>query len=85
MFAVDVSWERESLLVISDQGQGFDPHAISDPLALTNLEAEHERGIHLMKLAMDEVSFEERGAHVHMCKRPARYAIRNARSDSRSS
>lgn len=59
-------------LVVSDQGQGFDPHTIPDPLALTNLEAEHGRGIHLMKLAMDEVSFEERGAEVHMRKRPAR-------------
>jgi histidine kinase-like protein len=55
----------------SDQGQGFDSSAIPDPLSVDNLEAEHERGIHLMKLVMDEVSFERRGAEVHMFKGPA--------------
>jgi serine/threonine-protein kinase RsbW len=59
-------------LIVSDQGQGFDPRTIPDPLTVENLEAEHGRGIHLMKLAMDEVSFEQRGAEVHMCKGSAR-------------
>src|SRR5246127_2313931 len=48
-------------LMVSDQGQGFDAHAIPDPLAVENLEAERGRDIHLMKLAMDEVSFGQRG------------------------
>ena len=72
-------------LIVSDQGQGFDACCIPDPLAAENLEAEHGRGIHLMKLAMDEVSFEQRGAEVHMYKRPRRNASANVRSDSRSS
>ena len=55
-------------LVVSDQGRGFDASSIPDPLAVENLFAEHGRGIHLMKLAMDEVSFELRGAKVHMWK-----------------
>jgi serine/threonine-protein kinase RsbW len=55
-------------ITVSDQGQGFDPSAVPDPLSVDNLEAEHGRGIHLMKLAMDEVSFEPRGAEVHMWK-----------------
>jgi serine/threonine-protein kinase RsbW len=59
-------------LIVSDQGQGFDPRTISDPVAVENLEKDHGRGIHLMKLAMDEVSFDERGTEVHMCKRLAR-------------
>jgi serine/threonine-protein kinase RsbW len=58
-------------ITVSDQGQGFDPRAVPDPLSVDNLEAEHGRGIHLMKLAMDEVSFEQRGAEVHMWKGPA--------------
>ena len=58
-------------ITVSDQGQGFDPSAIPDPLSVDNLEAEHGRGIHLMKLAMNEVSFEQRGAEVHMFKRSA--------------
>jgi serine/threonine-protein kinase RsbW len=44
------------LIAVRDQGHGFDPNAVPDPLAVENLEAEHGRGIHLMKLAVDEVS-----------------------------
>jgi hypothetical protein len=40
-------------------------------MAVENLLAEHGRGIDLMKLAMDEVSFEQRGAEVHMWKGPS--------------
>ena len=58
-------------LVVSDQGQGFDPLAVCDSVTVENLKADHGRGIHLMKLAMDEVSFEHGGTEVHMCKRPA--------------
>lgn len=65
--------ERGISLVVADQGQGFDPLTVPD-LTVKNLEADHGRGIHLMKLAMDEVSFEQGGTEVHMCKRPARNA-----------
>ena len=56
-------------LVISDQGEGFDPKTLPDPLAVENLESERGRGIHLMKLAMDEVSFEHGGTEAHMRKK----------------
>ena len=59
-------------ITVSDQGHGFDPSAVRDSLSVDNLLAEHGRGIHLMKLAMDEVSFEQRGAKVHMFKGPAK-------------
>ncbi len=59
-------------LIVSDQGQGFDASTIPDPVAVENLEAEHGRVIHLMKWAMDRVSFEQGGTEVHMCKRLAR-------------
>ena len=72
-------------IIVSDQGQGFDPSAVPDPLSVENLEAEHGRGIHLMKVAMDEVWFQQRGTEVHMCKRPARNPRTDLRSDSRSS
>ncbi|HET8922469.1 MAG TPA: ATP-binding protein [Candidatus Acidoferrum sp.] len=61
-------------LIVEDQGQGFDPRTVPDSLTVENLLADHGRGIHLMKLAMDEVSFEQGGTEVHMCKRPARNA-----------
>ena len=70
-------------LIVSDQGQGFDPSAVPDPLAVENLDLEHGRGIHIMKLAMDEVSFERRGTEVHLCKRAARNLGTDMRSDSR--
>jgi serine/threonine-protein kinase RsbW len=59
-------------IIVTDSGEGFDPHAVPDPLAVERLEADHGRGIHLMKLAMDEVSFERGGAEVHMRKGPGR-------------
>jgi serine/threonine-protein kinase RsbW len=55
-------------IVVRDQGDGFDPHKVPNPLAVENLGAEHGRGIHLMKLAMDEVSFERGGTEVHIRK-----------------
>jgi serine/threonine-protein kinase RsbW len=70
-------------LIVSDQGQGFDPRTIPDPLTVENLEADHGRGIHIMKLVMDEVSFEQRGTEVHICKRAARNPRADVRSDSR--
>jgi serine/threonine-protein kinase RsbW len=70
-------------LTVSDQGQGFDPRTVSDSVTVDNLEVDHGSGIHLMKLAMDEVSFEQRGTEVHMCKRAARNPRADVRSDSR--
>jgi anti-sigma regulatory factor (Ser/Thr protein kinase) len=46
------------LIVVRDPGHGFNPSNVPNPLAVEHLGAEHGRGIHSMKLAMDEVSFE---------------------------
>ena len=70
-------------VIVSDQGQGFNPRTVPDSVTVENLEADHGRGIHLMKLAMDEVSFEQRGAEFHMCKRASRNPRADGRSDSR--
>ena len=59
-------------IAVRDQGHGFDPNKIPDPLAFENLRSEHGRGIHLMKLAMDEISFEREGREIHMCKTSGR-------------
>ena len=59
-------------IVVRDQGNGFDPSKVPDPLAFENLNSEHGRGIHLMKLAMDEISFERQGTQVRMRKVSAR-------------
>jgi serine/threonine-protein kinase RsbW len=55
-------------IVVRDQGHGFNPSNVPNPVAVENLGAEHGRGIHLMKLAMDEVSFERQGTEVRMRK-----------------
>jgi len=57
-------------LVVRDEGPGFDPGAVPDPLAPENLGAEHGRGILLMKQFMDEIHYERGGTEVHMRKRP---------------
>src|SRR5260370_22571815 len=59
-------------LIVSDQSQGFDALSVPDSVGAENLEAEHGRGIRLMKFVMDEGSFQQRGTEVHMCKRLAR-------------
>jgi serine/threonine-protein kinase RsbW len=64
--------EKGVSLIVKDQGQGFDPNAVPDPLSPENLNADHGRGIRLMKVAMDEVSFEDGGTEVRMRKAPPR-------------
>ncbi len=59
-------------ITVSDQGQGFDPNAVPEPSAIGRIEAEHGRGLLLMKTAMDEVSFEGGGTKVHLRKGPTR-------------
>lgn len=71
-------------MVVKDQGSGFAPNAIPDPSAAENLEAEHGRGILLMRSQMDEVSFECGGTEVHMRKRPASEPKRTPRSSNES-
>jgi anti-sigma regulatory factor (Ser/Thr protein kinase) len=54
-------------IVVRDQGHGFDPNDVSNPLTV-DPGAEHGRGIHLMKWAMDEVLFKRGGTEVHIRK-----------------
>ncbi|HEY6468058.1 MAG TPA: ATP-binding protein [Candidatus Acidoferrales bacterium] len=56
-------------IVVSDEGQGFDPRAVPDPTQPENLEFEHGRGIFLMKAYMDEVHYEKGGTEVHLVKK----------------
>jgi serine/threonine-protein kinase RsbW len=55
-------------IVVSDEGQGFDPRTVPDPTQPENLESEHGRGIFLMKAYMDEVRYEKGGTEVHLVK-----------------
>src|SRR5258708_38006999 len=55
-------------LVVKDEGQGFDPNTVSNPPSPENLSADCGRGIWLMRVAMDEISFESRSTEVRMRK-----------------
>jgi serine/threonine-protein kinase RsbW len=56
---------------VEDQGRGFNPDALSDPLLPENLMKENGRGIFILKSLMDEVhfSFSPEGTVVHMALR----------------
>ncbi len=57
-------------ITVRDQGRGFDSHAIPDPTVPDNRLLSHGRGIYLIRALMDDVSFEEGGTVVYMCKKP---------------
>ncbi|HET6427092.1 MAG TPA: ATP-binding protein [Phycisphaerae bacterium] len=56
------------VITVTDQGGGFDPDHLPDPTADENLEKPCGRGIMLMRVYMDEVSFNDRGNQVRMVK-----------------
>jgi serine/threonine-protein kinase RsbW len=59
-------------ILVRDEGCGFDPEAIADPLAAENLLKANGRGIFMMRTFMDEMTFqrsEEGGMQVRMVKR----------------
>jgi serine/threonine-protein kinase RsbW len=55
-------------IAITDEGNGYDPTAVPDPLADENLERPNGRGLFLMKHYMTEVTVHPPGNHVTMCK-----------------
>ena len=62
----------EFLIYVEDQGGGFDPEKLPDPLAEENLLRANGRGIFFMKSFMDEVVYNfpaDRGTQVKMVKK----------------
>jgi serine/threonine-protein kinase RsbW len=62
----------ELVVSVRDQGQGFDPSHLPDPLAPENILRTSGRGIFLMRQFMDDVSMtrtSEGGMEVRMTKR----------------
>jgi CheY-like chemotaxis protein len=60
---------HEVILVIRDDGPGFDQSCLPDPTDLSWLERPHGRGILLMRTFVDEVKFNEKGNEVALIKR----------------
>jgi len=58
-------------IVIRDQGQGFDPQKIADPVKPENILKDSGRGIYIIRALMDDVSFKfsKKGTAVTLVKR----------------
>ena len=72
---------EQLVIVVRDQGQGFDPDGIADPLAPENLLKSSGRGIFFMRSFMDDVRLRRRpegGMEVrlvkHLAQPPAAFA-----------
>ena len=61
---------KEARFQIEDEGEGFDPTSIPDPLDPANLFKTSGRGVLLIYNIMDEVAYNERGNRLTMVKRP---------------
>ena len=75
-FTVSPRDKPEAFVVeVQDEGEGFDPDLLADPLAPENVLKSSGRGIFLMRNFMDDVSLRrmpEGGMEVRMVKRLAR-------------
>ena len=62
----------ELTVLVRDEGEGFDPAEVADPLSPENILKPHGRGIFLIRSSMDEVVLQkipEGGMEVRMVKR----------------
>jgi len=66
---VQTKLSREGVvLVVRDEGRGFDPDQLPDPTDPTNLEKLSGRGLVLMRTFMDKVGYNEPANAVTLCK-----------------
>ncbi|MFQ5865603.1 MAG: ATP-binding protein [bacterium] len=58
------------IITVKDEGKGFDPNSVSDPLAPENLLKESGRGIFILSTLMDDVkfNFEKDGTEIQLIK-----------------
>jgi len=57
---------RSVVVEVSDEGAGFDPHALRDPTLPENLQRTGGRGVFLIRHLMDEVEYAEPGNTVRL-------------------
>ncbi len=60
--------DRGVIIVVKDEGEGFDPAKVPNPLVGESSHSEHGRGIYLVNMLMDEVHFERGGREIYMRK-----------------
>jgi serine/threonine-protein kinase RsbW len=75
-FALEADGTSDALIVsVTDQGVGFEPDAVADPLAPENVLKSSGRGIFFMRSFMDDITLRrvpEGGMEVRMVKRLSR-------------
>lgn len=75
-FALEPDGTADALIVsVTDQGIGFEPNAVADPLAPENVLKSSGRGIFFMRSFMDDITLRrvpEGGMEVRMVKRLSR-------------
>jgi serine/threonine-protein kinase RsbW len=62
----------EVLIEVADQGQGFHPDRVRDPLAWENLDRPCGRGLFLMRAYMSWVSYNREGNQVTLARQRSR-------------
>lgn len=55
-------------VVVTDEGPGYDPGDVPDPLAVENLERPSGRGLLLMRHYMSEITVHPPGNRLQLCK-----------------
>ena len=61
--------DGEVSITVEDEGNGFEHETVPDPTSPDDRLRSNGRGIHLIRMLMDEVDFEQSGSVVHMRKR----------------
>ena len=63
---------EELVIRVEDEGEGFEPEEVADPLAPENILKSSGRGIFLIRSFMDDVQLQrgkDRGMHIRMVKK----------------
>ena len=61
--------DEKTLILVRDQGPGFEPKEIPDPRNKERLQLDHGRGLFLMRALMDRVEYRKDGREVLLFKR----------------
>lgn len=60
--------DNKVLYIIRDEGKGFDYKKVADPTQPENLTRSYGRGLALIRMIMDEVSFNNKGTEIRLVK-----------------
>jgi serine/threonine-protein kinase RsbW len=60
--------DRGVIIVVKDEGEGFDLTKVPSPLVGENIHSKHGRGIYLVNMLMYEVHFDRGGRGIYMRK-----------------